>query len=127
MSSVLPYSLSFCYDSGFQPSVLSSAWMWMRYQSPHLPDRLEDDIIFLLRSQSEASTWSPAFGGALCTQERRAEGEAEREGHRDTKTDRQTDSGWWEEGGMADKKKYIKFKKRWNGKKPTQYLRKDSN
>lgn len=96
--SLFPYALSFCYDSGFLPSVLSSAWMWMRYQSPHLPDRLENDIIFLLRSQSEASTWSPAFGDALCTQERRQR-EKPREGHRDTKTDRQRMLGGGRDGG----------------------------
>lgn len=39
--------------------------MW---DDAHLPFR--NDIILLLCSQSDASTWSPAFRGVLCTQER---------------------------------------------------------
>lgn len=53
----------------------------------HLPTK--NDIIFLLRSQSEASTWSPAFRAVLCTQERQKE--KERDGNRcgDRELDRQ--------------------------------------
>lgn len=38
----------------------------------HLPSK-KNDIIFLLHSQSDASTWSTAFMEALCAQDRQTE------------------------------------------------------
>lgn len=59
---------SFCLPLGCQdpyPPFSSNVCVWNDTQ---LPTR--HDIIFLLHSQSEASTWSPAF---VCTQERQRE------------------------------------------------------
>lgn len=61
-----------CCEPGFPPSILPPLWVCIGGET-HLPTR--NDIIVLLGSQSDGSTWSPAFRGALCTQERqRGEG-----------------------------------------------------
>lgn len=61
-----------CCEPGFLPSILPPLWVCIGGET-HLPTR--NDIIVLLGSQSDGSTWSPAFRGALCTQERqRGEG-----------------------------------------------------
>lgn len=61
-----------CCEPGFLPSILPPLWVCIGGET-HLPTR--NDIIVLIGSQSDGSTWSPAFRGALCTQERqRGEG-----------------------------------------------------
>lgn len=53
-----------------QFSLLHGVCIWGK---THLLTR--NDIILLVSSQSDASTWSPAFRGVLCTQERQREKE----------------------------------------------------
>lgn len=49
---------------------LSPECVWEQKYTSHLK---KNDIIFLLHSQSDASTWSAAFMEALCAQDRQTE------------------------------------------------------
>lgn len=63
------FLLSSCNEPGSPHTSLPQVRMGAEI---HLPSK-KNDIIFLLHSQSDASTWSTAFMEALCTQDRQTE------------------------------------------------------